>query len=157
MATLRKSIEDKLITDMTALKHDNNTDVCFAVTQALFVDFPTSLPACQVLPMSPSVEVSGLGYDSRVLGFDILVYELIETNTDYTEAKRKLDRLMDIEDRILNYLEKIPNNIEYVNGSHLYRLQVQPSSYSYESSENGLRVYLSIQLNCYVNIDVKSI
>ena len=157
MATLRKSIEDKLITDMTALKHDNNTDSCFAVTQALFVDFPTSLPACQVLPMSPSVEVSGLGYDSRVLGFDILVYELIETNADYAEAKRKLDRLMDIEDRILNYLEKIPNNIEYVNGSHLYRLQIQPSSYSYESSENGLRVYLSIQLNCYVNIDVKSI
>ena len=88
---------------------------------------------------------------------DILVYELIETNVDDTEAKRKLDRLMDIEDRILAYLEKVPNNIEYVNGSHLYRLQVQPSSYSYESSENGLRVYLSIQLNCYINIDVKSI
>ncbi len=157
MATLRKSIEDKLITDMTALKHDNNTDSCFAITQALFVDFPTSLPACQVLPMNPSVEVSGLGYDSRVLGFDILVYELIETNADDTEAKRKLDRLMDIEDRILAYLEKIPNSIEYVNGSHLYRLQVQPSSYSYESSENGLRVYLSIQFNCYINIDVKSI
>lgn len=157
MATLRKSIEDKLITDMGSLKHDNNTDACFAVTQALFTDFPTSLPACQVLPMSPSVEVSGLGYDSRVLGFDILVYELIETNADYTEAKRKLDRLMDIEDRVLNYLEKIPNNIEYVNGSHLYKLQVMPSNYSYEMSENGLRVYLSIQLNCYVNIDVKSI
>lgn len=154
----RKPIQDKLITDFGLLKHVNGTDALFSEVKKFYLDFPTSLPCCQIVTSNPSVMTQGLDFDSRILTFTSIVYELIEVESDYTEIERKLDRLSDIEDQIFNYLQTIPNPIEHsVSGIHIYKLEVLPSNYSYEVVENGLRVYQTIDFNCYINMNVKNI
>ena len=156
---IRKPLTDQLITDFTALKHSNDTDALFASVQKIYIKYPDALPACVIAPSSPSVEVAGLDFDQRILGFTAEVYELIEANDDgdISEAVRKLDRLSDIEDQVYNYLEQIPNPVERaVSGVHVTNIDIAPGNYIDIFTERGLERFLQINFDLSITISVKN-
>jgi len=158
MAEIRKTIHNKLITDFAALKHDNDTDFLFASVEKLLIDYPSAVPACFIEVSTPSVETQGNQYDTRILGFNAITYELIENNSNQADADRKVDRLSDIEDVVFAYLERLPNALAgLIPGFTIFDIRVQPSIYIYERSEQGLRLFQQIQFSVYVNIDVTSV
>lgn len=148
---IRKLIHDKLITDFTALKHVNGTDALFAGVKKIFINLPASLPVCEIIPTSVNTSVLGLEFNEKAIGFTAITYEQInqETGTtesdQQTEAERKITRLSDIEDIVIQYLEKIPDSLRgNVGSADIVRIDIQPSSWDYQIGENGLRIFLSI-------------
>lgn len=155
---IRRPLYNKLITDFTALKHLGGSLDCFAAVEKIFIDFPTQLPACEILLSTPSTQIQGNDWDSRILSFRSVVYELMEVNINTADAEMKIDRLSDIEDRIFDYLQKIPNNLEHaVTGVHVFEVMPLPSRYFYEQSEEGMKLYQTIDFDLKIIIDVKSL
>jgi hypothetical protein len=105
MTRIKKVIHDKLITDMRALTF-YNSNKCFADVQKMFVDFPTGTPFCEVYATQPTINIDGLGFDSRSYGFAFIVGDYISKETSQTQIDLQIDRMSDVEDSILDYLEK---------------------------------------------------
>lgn len=151
---IRKLIHDKLITDFTALKHVNGTDALFASVKKIFINLPASLPVCEIIPSAVNTSVMGLEFNEKAIGFTAITYEQINQETgvseadQQTEAERKITRLSDIEDIVVQYLEKIPDALRgNVGSADIIRIDIQPTSWDYAIGENGLRVYLSINFS----------
>lgn len=157
-ADIRKTLQNKLITDFTVLKHLNGTDDCFADVEKVYLDFPTALPAAEVLHLSTSRTVDGLSDDSMMVGFTLNVYEEIETSADQTDADRRSDRLADIESRVYDYLEQIPNPIERsVTDVFVYRIDVIGTNFIYSQSESGIKLIMTIDFNLVVQRQVQNL
>lgn len=154
----RKVVLDKIITDLRTLTNSGG-NTCFADVQKLLISFPTSYPACEVLPLRTNVEVMGMDFDSRQLSFDAIVYELIETNGSQAETDAKIDRLMDIEDTLCEYIQAIPNNLNGMSGLEaltISKTTIDNQTYNYENGENGLRLYLTVEFTVEVLNNVKT-
>lgn len=155
---IRKPLHDQLITDFAALTHSNGTDALFATVEKIYIDYPTAVPACQILVSQPSVDVLGITSDNRRLGFSSIVYELIEQSTNQAAANSKIDRLSDIEDQIMAYLEQIPHPIERaVSNVHVANIVVNPSIYNYQETEKGIMIFQTINFELVVNVVVRSL
>lgn len=156
MATIyRKSLHNKLIDDFKNLTFPDDTNTIFTDVTKIIKDFPVMLPYCVIAPTTPNVEVQGLSANDRILGYTATVYEEIEASEDLTDAESRIDRLEDIEDMIIAYLEQIPNPIErVVTNVHAYKIDILPSRYTYSVGEAGVRIYLEIDFNVYCNVNV---
>lgn len=155
---IRRQLHDKLILDLENLVHSDGATTCYAVVQKIFPEFPTSVPAGEVMPTANEVVVEGLDSDTRNYTFTVNTYEYIEYSTDYTDAERKIDRLSDIEDRLFDYLQQIPHPIERaISGVHVYNVFVQPAAYSYVETEGGIRLYQQITFQLQVIIQNKTL
>lgn len=145
MINYRKPLHDKLITDFTALKHIDASSSLFANVKKIYLNLPTSTPACRIIQTAPAVEVLGNTSDIRSLGFQADIYELIEASASEAEAVIKIDRLSNIEDQVYAYLEELPNNLEHaITSIHVFELHPQPAIYNYVQAEQGIEVYLTI-------------
>lgn len=141
----RKAVLDKIITDLTALNHDGGSNDLFANVKKIYLEYPTSLPSAIVLNTGTAVEIIGNTSDNRVLDFEINVMELIENSSSQTEAELKIDRLGNIEDVVISYLEKLPNNLENdISGIHIVDLVINTAIYDYQNDERGIMLNLVI-------------
>jgi len=151
----KKAIHDKLITDFSALTYSDNK-VCFKEVQKIFISFPSGTPSCQILSTEPTVDQSMLQYDKRMYGFSAIFFDYIESNASQSVADDKIDTMSDIEDVVLDYLEKVKNNnLETaISGLKVVDIAVSAGRYSYEDSENGIRIYCSIDFTPTILVDV---
>lgn len=157
MTRIKKVIHDKLKTDMGTLKYYNG-ETCFAQVEKIFVDYPDGTPFCQVYATQPSVEVDGIDFDNRSYGFAIIAGDFISADSTQAQIDIQIDRMSDLEDSILDYLEKIPNKLEgLVAGVRPFRVDIINSDYSYEQAENGIRIYLNIEIALVLSISVKEL
>jgi len=153
MLNYRKPLHDKLIADFKLLNFTGTSTKCFANVKKHYFEIPATSPSCRIIPISPSVQIEGNTMDTRVLGFQIDVFELLEASASEEEAEKKIDRLSNIEDIILAYIQKLPNNLEYaVTGVHVYEMVAQAGFYSYEGMEQGIAVYLTIPVDLRIDI-----
>jgi hypothetical protein len=161
---IRNPFHTKILTDLRALKHVNGSDALFASVDEIFLTLPASLPVCEVMPSPVSTSVMGLEYNEQAMGFTAVTYEIINfeagaSDADkLTEAKRKMTRIKDIEDIVLQYLQEIPDALRgTVAGADVERIDIQPSSWDYQIGEDGLRVYLSINFSIVYTIIPKQL
>jgi len=157
MTRIKKVIHDKLITDMEALKYYNDK-TCFAQVEKIYTDFPSGTPFCQVCATEPSVEVDGLDFDNRSYGFAMISSDFISKDATQSQIDLQLDRMSDIEDSMLNYIEALPNNLAgLIAGVRPYKVNITSSQYQFDNAENGMRVYLIIEIAVVLSISVKEI
>lgn len=150
---MRKAIHDKLITDFSNLTHESSSNKLFADTKKYYFEIPTNTPSCRIIPISQGIEVVGNTTDNRAYRFQADIYELIESSATQAEAELKIDRLGNIEDSIVAYLEKIPDNLEHaITGIHVTSIDITNVFYNYEVNESGTVVYLSIAFDINVII-----
>jgi hypothetical protein len=145
---------DKLITDFQALTFVGGSSI-FASgnVRKLFLAEPSAYPICEILPSAISNEIEGNSSDIREYDFEAKVEELIESSLNETQAGNKIGRLANTADAILDYLQKLPNNLEYdISGVHIIELLVLPSPYDYRKSDNGIILLLTIQFRIRVSI-----
>lgn len=148
----RKPIHDKLITDFSALVFDGTAVNLFTAVQKVFVDEPEDLPVCRIIPVAMSVEVDGNTHDTRILSFSADVFDAMDLES-LTNAENKIDRLSNIEDSVVAYLEKLPNNLENeVSGIHIYDIMIERLQYQYQTNERGLEVVLNIPFSLKLSI-----
>lgn len=150
----RKPIHDKLITDFTALTFDGTAINLFTEVKKLFVVEPEDLPVCRITSTGLRVEIDGNTHNTRLLGFVADTFDSIPLdNISQEDAEKRIDRLSNIEDSVLAYLSKLPNNIEHEVGTiHIYDMQVEQTSYQYQSGERGIEVMLSIPFTLKLSI-----
>jgi len=142
----RKAVHDKLITDFGNLTYDGGSTKLFTQVKKFFYEIPDTTPACRITPQAQSVRIDGNTTDVRQMSFQADVMEMIEQSGMQTEAETKIDRLSNIEDSVIKYLEIIPNSLEHaISGMHIIALDINSIIYSYEPSERGLAIYLSFQ------------
>lgn len=153
----RKKIYDKLITDFTAMTH-YNSNTCFAHVQKVYIDIPNELPACEILPSTPNVQIDGIDWNQKALGFTAVVYELINSPADQNAANAAIDRLSNIEDVVTTYLQKIPHPLQDTDATiQFVRIDNINGQWNYLMSETGLRMFLSINFDVIVEETVKTL
>jgi hypothetical protein len=149
---MRKEIHNKLIMDFSALTFTSTTVTCFADVKKFYFDAPEVTPVARIVPSTLSIDVVGNTTEIRQYGYQVDVYELIEASTTQAEAELKIDRLSNIEDTIMTYLRKLPNNLEYdVAGVHIIDIGISESNYSYELGDTGIVINLGVPFTLSVN------
>jgi hypothetical protein len=153
----RKELHNELIEDFRNLEYfDDNIKIFHTVEK--FIAKVSGYPSCEIIPSEAIVNLLGITSDNRLLGFRSIVRDHIEADRaeDQTEFERKIDRLSDIEDVILGYLEQVPHPLEHaVTDVHMIRIDVLPTRYFYEDSTEGISIYQSIDFNLVVNKDIR--
>lgn len=148
---MKKEIHDKLITDLTALTFNGTTPIFTTVKKALYA-FQDELD-CLLIPGDPDNQVSGQSTDIRSYAFSLLVREFLENANNQTELDLKIDRLSNIEDKVLDYLQKLPNPINTsLSGINVMQILVSPCRYDYASNERGVEINLVVNFAVQVVI-----
>ena len=143
---MKLEIHNALISDLAALTYTGSTNTIFASVEKVYRTLPTSFPTCEVMPVSSNVIVEGNSSDTREYAFTLTTYELIENSTTQDIADLKIDRLDKIEDELLNYCEKLPNNLGVVSGASIYDVQVDSVEYNYAADDKGIILVMVLQL-----------
>ncbi len=153
---IRKQLLDKLIADFRALKHYDGTSTMFNAVQRIYLDLPEILPSAQIIPIGADVDNDMIDFDNRQLNFSLIVFENLEENGTQDTIDIKIDRLCDIEDGVLRYIEQIPNNVGIVNGEfRVYKTAVNNVRWNYGEGVNGMALYLIVEFGCFVQLTVK--
>ena len=150
-ALVKKYLHQKLVDDFRLLKNPETNKLIFADVQKIFIEFPTKTPACQLTAGVPFVEPIGIDYDMRYYSFSATVADNFASNIDQTQADARIDRLSNVEDVILNYLEAIPNKAEnFIDDIAIKRIDIKPSAGGFAVASDGLRYYLDIEFTLAV-------
>ena len=158
MSQFRSAIQDVLLADLADLTFENSSNKLFVEVKPVFRRLPTGYPSCELIPLSTGIEIYGNETDLRQYGYTINVYEYIDVQTTDADTKLRVDRLANIEDRIYDFLEKIPNHIEYaVANCHCSKITPTGSIYLFDNSEQGVVLNLEINFNVEVTINVMAL
>lgn len=155
--TIRKTLKDELITNLSTLTHQNGTDLLFAEVVKIPIDDPDSLPAIQVLDESGGFAIDGLDFDNRNINFRLVVWDMIEASGSQVEADRRVDRLSDIEDMLLDHFEQIPQPYEDAIGVHIFRVDVPNVNYNTIPSKNGIEVIMTMDISFLISRPVRGL
>jgi len=156
MTDFRKKIHDEIINDLKTLTHHSSSNLLFADVKKIFVDYPNQTPVCEVTPSTTEIFKIDTNQDARVYIFDLIVYDLLAEQAGETELNKRIDRLQKIEDRLLDYIEKLPNDLEgAITGIKIYTVEPSNNQYLYEQSEQGIKLYLTMQIKVYVLTSVR--
>jgi hypothetical protein len=140
-----KLIHDKLITDFKALTFESSVNKIFVDVQKYFKDLPTNTPICRIIALNGNIQNDGNSTDTRTFSWQADVFELIEASASQSEADIKINRLENISDIVIAYLEKIPNSLEHaITNIHIVNTIPRNIVYSYELAEIGVAHYLTI-------------
>lgn len=150
---MRKEIHDKLVTDFSSLQFEGG-NALFTSVKKIRRTNPTSTE-CILMKADLVEEISGNTETDRIYGFVAIIEEFIESSISQTEADKKIDRLSNIEDKILNYLQKEPNNLRAWGQSQnplieIFKIRVMPSRHQEAITEKGYAVGLVIPFTVYV-------
>jgi hypothetical protein len=145
---IKKYLHQKLVDDFRLLKNPDTDKLLLGDVQKIFLSFPDKSPACEILAGRPVIEPMGIDYDMRWYSFNAIVGDKFASNINQEQADGKIDRLSNVEDVILNYLEAIPNKAEnFVENAPVKRIDIQPAVGGFEDASDGLRYYLGIEFS----------
>lgn len=144
MANYKNAIHDKLIEDFQAFQFEGGQTMFDSVRKAFYT--LQGARDCLIVPGDPGVEVIGNTSDDRFYTFTAVTMEEYEASASQAEMDTRIARLGNIEDRILDYLQKVPNSLDgAVDGVTVYKINVSPSRYEYQMDSDGASVVLYIQ------------
>jgi hypothetical protein len=147
-----KQIQDKLIADLAGLQYSNG-DNLLAEVVALDIVVPTGRPYGVVMPTSFTIEQNGISYDTRQESFYIGVIFPVEAEETNTCAKSKIDILTEIKGRILRYLEKMPDILNW-NLPNIEIYNVRPTRGGIELSQSEAGISLILNINVIFDINI---
>lgn len=155
---MRKELQDEIIDQLEALTYTGTANVLFADVRKVYKEQPLGFPIARVISTSNGVEVLGLDYDNKIMGFQIDVFDLLDEQITQDEAETRIDRISNIEDMILNWLEELPNNIEReVTGVHIHTIDILRGGFNYENNESGIMLNLAIPFELKTTVYVKGL
>ena len=150
---MKNEIITELLTDLAALTFVGGIN-CFGNVKTVYRNNQNPRDAI-LIPRSTPVVLLGNTSDERIYTFDLSLYEVIESTLSQSESEKRQARINNIEDAILNYLEKEPHNlvnsIVFSNGN-ITKVRVNSTDQQYVTTEQGISVALSIQFSVYVLI-----
>lgn len=153
---IRVPLHNKLIADFKALTHYDG-QLCFNSVEKIHATIPTAFPANQILPSDATVNPDGLNYDGRAFGFKSVSWDVFKLDISQEELDAKIDRIQDLEDAIMSYLEKIPNRLGIISGTRVHRVDIGNAEYSFEATDQGVAVYQRVNFDLITSIDVQEL
>lgn len=155
---MRKELHDQIITQISALTFDGSANLLFADVQKIYKEQPLGFPIARVIATTVGVEVMGLDYDQKNMGFQIDVFDLLDEGVTQDEAETRIDRMSNTEDILLEWVEAIPNNIENsVSGVHINTVEILNGGFSYDNNENGIMLNLAIPFQLKTEVYTKGL
>lgn len=152
----RKPIQDLLITELKALTHADGTKKLLADVLPVMVEKAPKTPIGELLPVSLDVEVEGMNEDTRRYTYALVVYDSVGAKATNASAASVLNRLMNIEDMIIRYIEQIPHPKETaISGIHIYNWAISNSNITAVPRESGIGFALQINIVLSVLINNK--
>lgn len=154
---VRKLITAKLITDLSALTYESSANLLFTSVKRLFATKPTSVPVCAVSSIGTDIEALDTFTDHVGYRYQLEIYDTVENlANNQSELDIRIDRLTNIEDQVNEYLEAIPNNLEYaISGLHIDRIDVDGVTYDYGTADQGAELLLTIPFTLYCTKHVR--
>lgn len=154
----RQLIQDKLIVDFIALTFEGGNTIFNNVRKFFATDSMESLD-CLIIPDSNQEQTSGLSagntQTTREYAFRAIVVEHIEAAATEEEGTLKYSRIGNIEDAILDYLQKEPSNLNSwgnTNNLAIFKIRVTNVRYETVQSEAGYVVLLDILFSVFLNV-----
>lgn len=150
-----KKIQDKLITDLSALTYENG-DVVFGTVKALVINPEVARPICEIMPTNFVIIQDGISFDTRQEGFLISIIDTIEASDTDAQAKEVVDRITEIKGRILRYLEKVPNILDWnLTEIEIYNVRVTNGSVQVGSTDRGVALICEINVTFDIRIAIR--
>lgn len=156
-------IHDKLITDFSAFQFEggntmfNNVKKFYAASSVKPLD-------CLIIPDTNQETVQGQSagnsQTTREYAFRAVVIEQIEATDSDTEGSLKYSRLMNIQDEILDYLQKEPSNLRswgQTNNIQIFKNRVTQVRFDTVESESGYVVMLDVLFGIFLNVVPQSL
>jgi hypothetical protein len=152
----KKEIHTQIRDYFRTLKYPGTDDLVFGQVEKMFVNIPTKVPACEIAVDGTAPQILGNDYDERGYAFNAIITDDIESTISQSDADSRIDRFSNIEDVVLNALQKVPNIFEDgANGIRVSRIIPMETTPSYELTNAGIRIYMSIKFVLYILISVK--
>lgn len=151
-------IHDKLITDFIALNFADNTDL-FVNVKKFYAANSMKARDCLIIPDSNSETTEGQSagnfQTTREYAFRAISIENLEETDNDATGSIKYNRLMNIQDTILNYLQKEPSNLNSwgaTNSIAIYKIRVRPVRWDVQRTESGFSAILDIPFSIFLNV-----
>ena len=147
---MRKEVHDQIITDFSGFTFSGGAPMFSQVVKALGNDITAQSGTCLISLDSPSVDIIGNTSDDRILGFSAFYIEFLQSASQ-SQVIDRVDRISNVEDRILDYLQKEPSDLRgAVSGVDIYKVRVTPSTYSEDQTEHGIVLTLTIRFQVHI-------
>lgn len=150
-------IHDKLISDFKGLKFSNNATI-FTNVKKFYVDTMTAND-CLIIPDSIPEETTGASAGNtattRAYTFRAVAMEIIESSDTDENGDIKYSRLLNIQDSILDYLQKEPSNLNSwgtSNNVNIYKIRVNSVNFDIQQFSSGYGVFLKVNFSVYLNV-----
>lgn len=158
MAEIGSKIHDKLLTDFATLTFTGGA-TCFNSVKKFYTASSWGPRDCVVLPDSTPEEVigpsAGNTQTTRIYTFRAVVYEQIEAAASDSAGSIKYQRLLNIQDALLNYLQKEPSNLNSwgsTNSIAIYKIRVNQPRFDTFETEGGWGAILDLNFSIFLNI-----
>ena len=153
-----QQIHDKLITDFAALTFEDATPL-FGNVKKFYRQNSMEGRDCLILPNSNTENVDGESagnfQTTRMYGFRMIAIEEIEAADDDDEGAIKYSRLMNIQDTVLDYLQKEPSNLNSwgdANSITIYKIRLGSVRWDTQPTEGGYVSLLDIPFTVFLNV-----
>ena len=154
-----QKIHDKLITDLSALTFETGGGTLFGNVKKFYATGTMAGRDCLIVPDSNDETVVGQSagntQTTREYGFKAVTIEVLEASDTDAIGAMKYSRLINIQDVLLNYLQKEPSNLNAwgnTNGISIYKIRVRPVRWDTQASESGYVALMEISFGVYLNI-----
>lgn len=157
----RRLITNKLIADWQAFAFDGGGTLLGNVKKYYKTSFMNG-GDLMLMYDDLTTETMGITTDERGYGFQSIYIEEMESSISETEAERRLDRMAVVEDTILDYLQKQPNNLRAWGFSQSPQIEVvkmvaRPAIYDDLRGENGFVKVQRIRFSVITSINTRNL
>lgn len=163
MNLIKTKIHNKLITDFNAAQYDNSQDVFGNVKKYYKLNSMNSQDLLVMGDDTVDDPDEGIVTTEREYGFLTVYVEHLESSIDDNEASIRIERMNNVEDYFLDYVEKIgPNNLREWGQSQspvidVERLNLINVLYQDERSENGYTKVQVTRFKVHVNVNARNL
>lgn len=153
-------IHDKLITDFKTFTFEGGSTM-FANVEKYFAIGSMDSGDCLITPDSNNEIVEGQSAGNtattRIYAFRATVVEFLESTTSNADGSTKYSRLLNIQDKILDYIQKEPSNLNGWGQSQsptidIFKIRLQQIIFDQQVTEKGYAEVMDVRFNVSLNI-----
>jgi hypothetical protein len=151
-------IHDKLITDFTALKFSDNSAL-LANVKKFYASETMKGRDGLIMPDSTGEVVEGQSagntQTTRSYSFKAIVIEEINATDSDSEGSIKYSRLLNVQDSILDYIQKEPSNLRawgLTNNINIYKNRITNITFDQQLAEQGYIEVMTIRFTIFCNV-----
>lgn len=154
-----QQIHDKLLVDFGNLEFYNTNTKIFTTVKKFYASGSMHSSNGLIIPDStPEIvegQSAGNSQTTRVYTFRAIAVEEIEATDSDSEGSLKYSRLLNIQDAILDYLQKEPSNLNAwgnTNSIFIFKIRVNNVTYDTQKSETGYVALLDVNFSVYLSV-----